>query len=115
MFHLTTISFIFHNQTLYPMVDLDSVDVALRRGLQLTKAAILALDVPDMDRSSMQSWTLPTRIINPKGYLSALCDGAWATSYFRYYDWYKAQQKAQNSSPAIRSTGARAPRKVNTD
>ena len=100
---------------LYPTVDLDSVDVALWCGLQLTKAAILALDVPDMDRSSMQSWTLATHIINPKGYLSALCDGTWATSYFCYYDWYKAQQKAQNSSPAIWSTGARAPCKVNTD
>jgi len=111
---LTTISFIFHNQTLYPTVDLDKVDDALRRGLELTKAAILALDIPDMDHSSMQSWALPAHIISPKSYLSALADGAWAMSYFRYYDWYKAQRKACNSSPSIRSTRARTSRKVHT-
>ena len=104
----------FYNQTLYPTVDLDKVDHALRRGMELTKAAFLALDVPDMDCSSMQAWTFPAHIINPQRCISALASGAWTTSYSRYYDWYEKQRKVHNSSPSIQTTRKCATRKVHT-
>ena len=109
---LTAILFILHNQMLYPRVDLDKVDDTFWCGLELTKAAILALDIPGMDHGSMQNWTLPARIINLNRCARALADGAWATSYSRYYDWYEQQRKAHNSSPSIQTTHTCAPHQV---
>ncbi|KIM58226.1 hypothetical protein SCLCIDRAFT_1218843 [Scleroderma citrinum Foug A] len=80
---------------LYPTVDLDEVDNAFRRGLELTKATMLGLDIPNMD---LNGWLFPARVIHPERYVFALEDGAWWTAYQRYRKWYDNEKKSRDRS-----------------
>ena len=74
-------------QTIFPTVDLDSVNNAFSHGLELTKGAILELNVPDADQqllSHAESWTHSARVLEPKDCVRAVVDGAWATAFRRY-------------------------------
>jgi len=60
---------------------------ALNCGLELTKEAILKLNVPDADQRSLdrvELWTHPARVLEPEDCVRALVDGAWATAFRRY-------------------------------
>ena len=85
----------YRSQTIYPNVALDNVKNAFWRGLELTKALILAtLGNLEEDKALLHcvgNWTPPPRVINPGKCLKALSKAAWATSYDRYFDWHKKQ------------------------
>ena len=66
------------------------MDTAFWRGLELTKATILRLNIPGVD---LNDWLLPTPIIKPEDYLGALVDGAWAMAYHRYCEWHDEQRR----------------------
>ena len=79
---------LFCLQTIFPTVDLDSVNNALSRGRELTKEAILELNVLDADQRSLDHavfWTPHARILEPEDCIRALVDGAWATAFRRYH------------------------------
>ena len=56
-------------------------------GLELTKGAILKLNVPDADQqllAHVESWTHSAHVLEPKDCVRAVVDGAWATAFRRY-------------------------------
>ena len=63
-------------------MDLHHINDACRRGLELIKAAILALKVPDIEKEfSEESWLIPTHVIKPQQCLNALVDGACVVAW----------------------------------
>jgi len=94
-------------QMIYLTVALDNVDNALQRGFELTNALLLteldALGVDKVLSECMENWTPPARVINSEECLRALLEGAWNTSYGRYYDWHEQQQERSRNAPHRRS------------
>ena len=78
-------------------MDLHRVNDACRHGLELIKAAILALKVPDIEKEfSEESWSIPTHVIKSQQCLNALVDGAWATAYNRYLSFHLDLRKSSS-------------------
>lgn len=90
-------------QTLYPTVKLDAVDSVLRRGLELTKATMLELNI--LGTEHLEDWRLPTRVVKPVCYANAVADGARLTAYSRYRAWRTEQDEPHHASrrSALRS------------
>ena len=79
-------------QTIFPIVDLDGVNDALNRGFESMKAAILKLNVPDVDQQSLDRaklWTHPAHVLDTEDCARALVDGSWAMAFRRYRTFHR--------------------------
>ena len=84
-------------QMLYPSINLDEVNEAHSRGLELVKEEIFQqleitkLDTAELDK--VKSWSPPACLADPHNLIVALEDGAWDTAYRRYHSWQSELKK----------------------
>ncbi|KAI6022722.1 hypothetical protein EDC04DRAFT_2727979 [Pisolithus marmoratus] len=95
--------------TLHPTVNLTDIDKAFRHGLDLIKDAVVLelqklADVEQATIRSMEDWTPPPCLLNPKVLAKALIYGARATAYQRYYDWHAKLKRTPYSATRHRTS-----------
>ena len=111
---------ILTNQTLFPTIDLEDVNGAFQRGLQLIKEAAVwemkAGDVEERVLDDVEEWSPPPRLLNAALLSQDLQKAALDTAYGRYVRW---RSKLKTGSPyatqrITQSSQARPSRRVST-
>jgi len=87
--------FALHTQMIYPIINLDDVDMNFRKGLLRIRDAIVfelsAMGEDIMLVDAVENWSLPAELMDPDVLRATLMCAAWSTAYLRYAYWYNSE------------------------
>jgi len=80
---------------IYPIINLDDVDMNFRKGLLRIRDAIVfelsAMGEDIMLVDAVENWLLPAELMDPDVLQAMLMHVAWSTAYLRYAYWYNGE------------------------